>query len=247
MGPYMNFQADSIHGVLFPVPGQHQDDALKLWGSVFPNDSPDGFQRATSSPSLNSSASGEREGFNTTINAQVGRIDLILTHPLPQVPVDPSPPRMGDIAGATARITDLMKRIILNMKVGRVAIVLDLAKSITPGSESEVLLQSLPNFPFPDNVSDVNLQFNSRRSFETVPDLLMNRLCTLATGQVGFVINPQIQGSSVMKMTPYVGLKIDVNSNGNFQFPAEVVGSIINELSAEVLAIAGEGVKRLLK
>jgi hypothetical protein len=40
----MDFQADSIQGVLFLAPGQRQEDALKLWGELFPNDSPDGFQ-----------------------------------------------------------------------------------------------------------------------------------------------------------------------------------------------------------
>ena len=97
MEPVMDFHADSVQGVLFLLPGHAQDDALKLWNHLFPGDSPDGFQRATVSPMLSSSASGVRDGFQTNINAQVGRVDIVLTQPPIGISPQSGPPRIEDI------------------------------------------------------------------------------------------------------------------------------------------------------
>lgn len=241
----MEFQADSIQGVLFFVPGQPQGDALKLWGELFPGDSPDGFQRVTTSPALNSSAHGDRQGFQTTVNSQVGRVDIVIAHSPQPLPAEAGPPRIADVPAGVAKVVDLLKKLSATTKVFRAAIVLDLAKTVMAGDESSEILKNLPNYPFPANVSDVSLQFNSRITFNFAPDFQMNRLCAWTSGQVGFVMNPQMQGPNFMVMTPYVGLKIDVNSAPQMPLPSDSINHVIDELSSEVLAIAAEGVGRL--
>jgi hypothetical protein len=240
----MDFQADSIQGVLFLAPGQRQEDALKLWGELFPNDSPDGFQRFNNSPALNSSAHGDRQGFQINVNAQVGRIDVILAHSPQALPSDAGPPRIADVPAATAKVVELLKRLAANLKVIRTAVVLELAKTVARGGEAVEILNNLPGYPLPENVTDVNIQFNSRKSFAFDAEREMNRLCAWSSGQVGFIMNPQLQGRNLMMMTPFVGLKIDVNSVPQTPLSADVINQALDELAAEAVAIAAEGVAR---
>lgn len=243
----MDFAADSIQGVLFLSPSQHQDDALKLWDILFPNDPPDGFQRATpTSPALNSSAHGDRQGFQTTVNAQVGRIDLILAQS-PQVqPSDSGPPRIAEVHGAAIKAAEFLKRLARQLKAFRAAMVIDLSKTVQTGNEAAEIIGYLPGFPFPANVSDLGLQFNSRKSFQFSTDFEMNRMCTWSSGQVGFVKGPNMQPSSMVVLTPYVGLKIDVNSAPQLPLPFDKIPTAIDELTTEALAIESEGVTRLI-
>ncbi|MGQ2940285.1 hypothetical protein [Blastomonas fulva] len=243
----MEFQADSIQGVLFLMPNQQQGDALQLWGNLFPSDSPDEFQRATNSPALNSSAGGERGGVHVTLNAQVGRIDLIFSQPPASGSIDAGPPRISDIAGSVAKVVELLKKLGSESRVIRAAIVLDLAKTVAPGDEASEVLQNLPGFPFPANVSDVNLQFNSRKMFDFSQDFLMNRLCLIVSGQVGFVIGQTMPNPSTMKMVPYVGFKVDINSAPQMTLPQGSLDVVIDELALEALALANEGIGRLIK
>lgn len=236
----MDFQANSIKGALFFVPGQPQGDALKLWGELFPGDSPDGFRRVTAtSPALNSSAYGDRQGFQTTIDVQVGRVDVVIAHSRPPLSTESGPPRIADVAAGIAKVVDLLKRLSATTKVIRTGIVLELAKTVMAGDESSEILKNLPDYPFPANASDVNLQFNSRRGFNFSPDFQMNRLCTWTSGQMGFVVNSQIRD-----LAPFVSFMIDVNSAPQMHLPLDIVNNAIDELLSEALAIAAEGIGR---
>ncbi|KGB51732.1 hypothetical protein FG91_04096 [Sphingopyxis sp. LC81] len=242
----MKFEADSIQGVLFVATGQHQEDALQLWGSLFPDDAPDGFQRAVSSPSLLSTAQGDRDGLLTIIKAQVGRIDISVVQSPPEGASDlVGPPRIADIAGGAAKVSELVKRIAGRSKVFRAAVVLDLAKTVEAGAEAAEILKCVPDFPFPNNAIDVSLQFNSRKNFEFSSDFEMNRLCAWNAGQVGFIQGPDAQPQA-MVMTPYVGFRIDVNSAPQVPLPFDAIDQAIDDLVAEALAIADAGVNRFL-
>ncbi len=240
----MDLQADSVQGVLFLTPGQQQDDALKLWEHLFPGDSPDGFQRANPSPSLLSTALGERTGHRVMVNAQVGRIDIILNQSPAIVDLSGSPPRIADVPAAARRMGELMKLMAGRLKVLRIALVLDLAKTVSPGVETAELLHFLPGYPFPKNVTDVSVQFNSRKTFESVPNIDMNRLCVWTTGQIGFIQSQPVQGTGMMIMSPVVNVRVDVNSAPEARPPVDSVTPIIDEILAESLEIYAEGLKR---
>jgi hypothetical protein len=242
----MNLDADGIQGVLFLPPGQHQDDAIQVWGQLFPNDNPDGFQKASASPSLASTATGERDSYNVAINAQVGRIDIVLSSPPGSMVPTSGPPRISDVRAAASHMAELMKRLVARIQAVRVALILDLAKTVARGSEGRELMNLLPGFPFPNNSTDIGVQFNSRRPFDAAPDIPMNRLCGWSSGQYGFIQSPQISSGALI-VSPFVGVKIDVNSAPEFRVPTEKLSSMIDDLLAEAVCIYSDGSERLIK
>jgi len=141
-------------------------------------------------------------------------------------------------------LSEQLSWLASGLRVVRAAIVFELAKTVSKGSESSEILKNLPGYPLPENATDVNVQFNSRKNFAFSEDREMNRLCAWSSGQVGFIMNPQLQGSNVMMMTPFVGFKIDVNSAPQMPLPPDGVHQAIDELAAEALAIASEGITR---
>ena len=243
----MILNADSIQGVLFTVQGTDQDDALKLWEMLFPNDQPDGFQRATSSPNLQSTASGERGGHNILITSQVGRVDLVVAPPAPS-PVEDiisGVPRISDVTGAAEKVAVYMKQLAVRLAVSRIALVLDTAVTVPYNGEGSALAALLSGVPLPTNATEVVFQFNARRNFDTSPEVIMNRLCTWSSGQVGFIQGgPGVHLNRTVKMSPFVGLKIDINSAAETRITAEKCSSAIDELCVEALLIHNQGLAR---
>jgi hypothetical protein len=245
----MDLQADSVQGVLFLIPGQQQEDALKLWAHLFKDDGPDGFQRAGASPSLGSNAWGERWGYRVGISAQVGRIDLFLNQPpAVNVGVVSGPSRIIDVPTAAKRLSKIMKELTEHLKVVRLGLVLDLAKAVDRGSEGVELRRLLPEFPFPLNSTDIVLQFNSRRAFVAAPDIEMNRLCVWTMGQAGFMPNlfasgPNLfaQGPSMVVLSPFLSVKVDVNTAPEMHPSADCIQPMIDEMLRECLKISHEG------
>jgi hypothetical protein len=240
----MDLQADSVQGVLFLTPGQPQVDALKLWDRLFPGDSPDGFQRASPSPSLESSAAGERKGHRVAVSTQVGRIDLTITKAGLNTP-EKGPPRVSDVLGAAERMAGLLKAMAKGNGVVRIALVVELGKTVPRGSEGKELLQLLKGFPFPANAMDIVVQFNSRTTSKVEPLVEINRLCTFSSGHAGFVTNSPGVGSGVVLMTYYVGLKIDVNTAPETRFSGHNVDSIVDNLLSESRSIYQNGLTPL--
>lgn len=242
----MDLKADSVQGVLFLTPGQQQVSAHQLWERVIPGDSPDNFQRAVNSPNLMSTASGERDGRYMTIAVQVGRIDITLSAPMTRVDsTSVFPPRIDDVQSAAERIAKLMKSCSDGSNIIRLAIVLDLAKTVTNGTESTELSRYLPNVSLPPGAIDVNIQFNVRGEFPSLPGAQMNRLCSWNAGQLGFFQAFPIHGSNLVVTSGFVGVKIDVNSAPEVLPPAGKAGDLIEDLLRESLAIYLQGSSRL--
>lgn len=242
----MDWQADSIQGVIFVAPGEAQQDAISLWGTVFDGDSPDGFQKATASPTVVTHATGLRDGNPITLTSQLGRIDII-AGPGPTVTPAPNspPPRIENVPAVATRVTDYLRRLAKTCRPIRAALVLDLGLSIQRGRESEELRAALPGV-FPVGAVEPHLQFNVPRPFETLPDLQMNRLCTYTGGEMGFIMmgSPPALGGGPIATTPFIGLKVDVNSAGDNRIPTGKADDVISELLSEALAIREQQIAR---
>ncbi len=244
----MGFEADGIQGVLFFHPSHHQPDAREYWSKLFPEQDADGYQKAaTNSPTLASTAHGQIDGLLIRITAQVGRLDLVASAPQELAAPSSQPPRLVNWDGATRLVAQLLKRIAAEARVFRAAMVIDLGQNLNPGQESAQILNCLPGFPFPSNVSDVSMQFNVPKPFSRSPDFQMNRLCSLAAGQLALVAqlagNPQ--PGQPMMMSSFLGLKVDVNSEPRVPLAPDLVDAAIDELAEEALAISRDGVGRL--
>lgn len=246
----MNWEADSVQAVILTQPGVHQDDALKLWSKIFPGDSPDGFQKATtSSPSLMSTASGERNGYAIALNAQVGRITVNVTpsQSIMQTVSPASPPRISDVVTVTHRVADYVRRLIIGENPNRIAIILDLATTYVQGDDRAVFVEALPQIPVPENAQEPTFQINVRRNFTCYSTLRMNRICNWTTGSVGFVqAFPGMQTPTNMMMTPFLGFKIDCNSAPEDRIPEGFGESVIAEVAAEALNLYYGGYGYLL-
>jgi hypothetical protein len=246
----MKWEADGIQAVIFTPPGVHQNDAITQWGSLFPGDSPDSFQKAAaSSPTLNSAASGEREGYAVSLNVQVGRIDLNVgpTVGIIHAATPESPPRMSDVRDVVHKTAALANRIIAAVQPIRIAIVLDLAVTVPYGNELATFVEALPEIPLPAAALEPTFQLNVRRPFNADPSIRMNRLCYWTTGTVGFM--QAFQGPkavSNVQMTPFVGYKIDCNTAPEDRIASGTGDVLMAEAVAEALALYEGGYSRLL-
>jgi hypothetical protein len=242
----MDWQADSIQGVIFVAPGEAQEDAISLWGTVFGGESPDGFQKVTASPTVVTHATGLRDGNPITLMSQLGRID-ILAGPGPAVAPAPNspPPRIDDVPTVASRVTDYLMRLTKTCRPIRAALVLDLSSNVERGRESDRLQTALPGV-FPVGATEPHFQFNVPRPFEALPDLQMNRLCTYTGGEMGFIMmgSPPALGGGPIATTPYIGLRIDVNSAADNRIPTGKADEVILELLREALIIRDEQISR---
>lgn len=243
----MDFQADSVQGVIFVAQGQQQGDAQDIWEQVFAGDRPDGYQRPLASPTLTSNANGLRGGYNVNIIAQVGRIDITLATQIDPASNLNGPPRIADIQAAVKFVANLLQTISAKANPVRVAIVLDMAITVSHGTDSTKLREILGKFPLPENSTDIALQFNSRKVLDRPDGAALNRMCLWNSGQMGFLQsnNPHgALGGGIMMMSSFVGMKVDVNTLQEFRVTAENVSGLIEEISKEVIAIGEEGLGR---
>jgi hypothetical protein len=242
----MNLQADSVQAVIFLMAGAPQEDALKIWERIFPGDSPDGFNRNNAAPTLQSTASGERDGHNFTVLSQVGRVDIILG-PKQSGGVMPlgAPPRIQDIHSAVPAMVNIWKRVLPSVKASRLAFVLDFSQSVAAGEEAKGMSELIPVIPLPENSTDVIFQFNQRRMFGCVPDLMMNRLCTWSMGMVHmFSVGVGGRSGAPTMASPFIGFKIDLSTPQESTLSGTSLTEIADELVSEAQAIFNEGFGR---
>ncbi|MFC7611652.1 hypothetical protein [Teichococcus aestuarii] len=232
--------------MIFVLPGNEQADAPKIWERLFPGDAPDGYQRAkANTPTLISSASGQRGNYTWTVNSQVGRIDIICQSSIQPQPGGPVP-RIVDISDAAFTLCGMMKKLNQGTKIARLAMVFELSKSVSPGTEGKELRKMLSVFPFPETVTDVSMQFNVRKHFVSSPATQMNRLCAWANGQLAFIGGPGMPFGAPLPMIPFVGCKVDVNTAPETHPPEDKLEAILDELVSEGLQICADGAARLL-
>lgn len=244
----MNLKADSVQAVLFVAPGANQEDASKLWGHIFPGDTPDGYNRNNSNPALQSTATGVREGYSFSLSAQVGRIDLVLTAASAGGFISAvAPPRLPDVNVAATTAIRFLKQLGAASRPVRLALVVDLADTVGQGTEAVSLQAIAPSVPFPPGATDLLYQVNLARKFESVPNLKMNRLMTLTTGFYQLLSGVAgFRGVPSLTPTPYVGVKIDVNTGQETAVDSDQMLAVADELLAESKLIYDEGIVRLI-
>lgn len=244
----MPLEADAIQGVLFLSPGQQQADAQEIWSNLFPSQGPDSFHSVSTSPALNSFASGPYNGHRLTVNVQVGLVAVALNPNMPEMISAPGMSRIADVDTSVHTIAHLLKKLRHGRSITRCALVLNLATTVGAEEQESAMRSALPGFPFPDGATDIVAQFNLRRPFSHNPSLQMNRLCTWNSGQAGFV---QLQGAPGQQIpfmnsmiTSFVGLKIDVNTAPEGQLDSEDFEQVISDLASEAIEIYRQGMKR---
>tara|TARA_R110000824_G_scaffold19504_2_gene75407 strand:+ start:7340 stop:8074 length:735 start_codon:yes stop_codon:yes gene_type:complete len=233
----MNWKADTVLGVLFTPPGQKQPSSLELWSELFPNDTPDQFQKSNPTPNLHSNASGIRDGFTVTIDSQTGRTQIVLGSA--NSPMIQEPPRIDNVEEAIIRLKELMSVLARKLDTVRLALVVDCSETVQDSDLSQRFRNELPHANLPENTIDPVYQFNVRKPFDFDNSVVMNRLCTWNTGHQGFVLGnlPPIFDPSQINMKPFIGFKIDVNSHGE---PLKIMQNeekILAELCNEAIAI----------
>ena len=243
----MDFAADSIHGVLFVEPGSIQNDALHLWDVLYPGERPTAFQLNPSTPALQSSASAERNGISVNIVTQVGRIELIMVGiPDTDAGVPTTVPRITNYETAMAVAVKQLQTLADSHQVTRVSTVLDLGKTVHPGSEVDEIHKIIGRDVFPAGMGDLIFQMNSRRQFDTIPSLTMNRLCTCSSGIAGvFNTQPGLTVPIPVATSPYVGVKLDINSDPQQRLTKSSVNEAIHEVGQEALRIGRHGLSVL--
>ena len=243
----MKLKADTVQGVVFTNPRATQIDAMALWAQLFPGDTPDGFQRNVNAPNLLSTASGERNGYNLTVNSQVGRVDLVIGPSVSTLGiVSPSePPRIDDIEGATIHLTDLQKRIADLCTAIRLSVVLDTGVTVARGEEANAVQELLEGVAIPSGAVNVNFQFNVPVMSESVSGLPINRHCLFNSGEVGFFqAAPTPVGiPQRVNTTPFVGIKADVNTHPRNSIPPGSYAAVIDELAAHAVKVVRNGMK----
>jgi len=239
----MHWQADSVKAVIFTAPYGPHRDASELWVDAFPGDSPDGYQRNPSAPNLQSSASGERHGFVINIAAQIGQIAVTANPVFRQVPGlmtgAVTPPRIVEVAQAIHIVVDAMKRLVTFSQATRIAVALELAKTVPSTVTSEMFAEELPGVPFPRGSIEPSFQFNSQTPLANAPHITINRVCVWSSAQVGF-FGGNVPGAqnAPLTMTNYIGFNIDVNSHPSQNLFGINVAESFDSLRVEALGIA---------
>jgi hypothetical protein len=242
----MTWRSDLIQAVIFPQPGQSQPEALKLWTSIFGDRGPDNFQRASSSPQSQTTASGKIDEFSWTIASQLGRIDVYCqaapvdgTNELPEV----TPPQIENYADVCKKVSFVASKVAAQTNVARLAIALQLSEHVDVGKEA-ILVAEKTGIAFPNDSLDPIYQFNVRSPFKTFPTVQMNRLCTFSAGLYQLVAVGQI-GTPVpvaMASKPFVSFKIDVNTMVGTEISTLDPALLLEELTSEAIRISEKGV-----
>ncbi len=244
----MQWEADYVQAAAFLPPTGVHADAIGIWGRIFPGDTPDGFQKAAASPNLLSTASGERNGLQVAVNAQIGRIDLNINPGSTVVAARHGgsvPPRIADVPRAVATAAEYLK---IMTKIGgaiRLALILDLAQTIPRNADAQAFAEAVPGVFMPEGALDTVYQFNARKTSYVSDAVELNRLFTVSAGDVGFVSGANVgaQQGNVIKMSRYLGFKIDVNTVAETRPTAALMDAQIDELANEALQIYSKGLE----
>lgn len=236
----MALEADTVQSVVFVEASQPQDDALRLWQAIFPDDSPDGYQKATALPTLMSTASGIRENVSVHLAVQVGRIDVAC---LPSG--NPSlhngkvrSAKIADMRAASATLERLVRRLVEKIEATRMAVVIDTSATVDTSGPTDILKGLLPSVRLPENSSDVIFQLNVRKYLPSV-EIEINRLCTWSTGEVQF-ISAGTGGLPPIVRNPIVSMKADVNTVPEVRLSREQTIAVVPFLVEEALSLVSE-------
>jgi hypothetical protein len=242
----MTWEADGIVGVIFVAPQSKQEDANVYWEMLFPGVLPNSVQR--NGPNLQSIATGQIEQKLYAISVQVGRIDFsvsaVRAGPPPK---DGTIPRIVDLAGQTIEIGQFMKRVASNVAAIRLAIVPELSRTVSAGEEFAAMRQELRALPLPAEGSDLTFSLNVRM---TSGPIVLNRLLNWTAGHIGYLETPIVPGvpmpATPLLLSPFIGLKIDVNTIPEQALDGLDVGDVIDRICAEAVTLAAEGLPRLM-
>ncbi len=219
--------------------------ADELWRSV--TDTPPlSFQRTPGMPSI-SNTSGTIGAFGAVLQLQPGRAAIILT-PRP----DQSPavsPVIEDAAEALDAGLPLARSLTTALQgVTRLAIVVDANHPAANAVEATASVKALIGFGVPDDVSDLSLQFNRRRSLTMGHDI--NRLCRWQTTtkqlfQFTAPASGLFPASTVAREEHFTGLFIDVNTVPGPEIASDTGNAIFGELADEVRLLLDDAYARL--
>lgn len=212
----MAWKADQLQGVIFPIPGSPQIDALGAW-KIITSDAPfDSFNRAVNTPFAQSQAEGSFGDYQLTVAAQLGRVTLVLSGKQPEQPTPTEPILVNDVDDAASVISRALRALLPSAPPVRISLVAMLNEIVSDHSVSARRLTELTGGVwFPDPAVDSIYQVNIRRVYSESSHI-MNRVVTwgAATLQtMSAIAGPQgfpnlVTGAE----TPVVTLKLDINS-----------------------------------
>jgi len=215
----MAWRTDSIQGVAFSQPTGALSDALSVWNLLFPDTTPDSFQKPPGQPAGPSTAGGPVAHGRLELTWQLGRIDFLLTRA--PGPIEAGPPEIENVPGALLDVAAYINALSEPIAPFRIAIIGNLSQQSSEDKLASVLSREAGSAEFPGGATDCIYQFNVRRKFAADESIEMNRVCTWATGiqqLIAFSIgqngdlatNPN--GPLTIQSIPTVNFKIDVNS-----------------------------------
>ena len=238
-------KADELQGILFPVGGSRQIDALEAWQIATDGKSPQGYQNPGPSPSSVSIANGELNGFKLAVRSMLGRIELNIS-PL-QSEDTAKPPLIENLrAGFDALLVPTF-RLLDKTKVTRTALVCSLMEFLNSDAEvSAKLTEATGGTWFPNPPLDAVYQFNVRRTFRHAPHQ-MNRIVTWSAGFIQRINFSALSGNLVsapsLEILPLMTFKVDVNSLTTVDV-SDVAKGMLEELREEMFAIIENGIER---
>lgn len=234
----MSWRTESIQAVAFVTPGVAQPDALKIWQTLFENDSPDSFQRPVGGPAAQSNAMGVRENFNVGIMSQLGRITVNLAGS--QASPSQGPPNLPDAGLASKKAAEFLVRVCSLGPVYRVGLAAGMTAQVSAAEAPKFISEMTGSVNFPNGSIDCIYQFNVRRPFESVGDFTMNRVRTWAMGEQQLLTintNPgspqatQVFSPVKIESIQIVNCRIDINSATIF---GAVIGDHVSGMAEEM-------------
>ncbi len=241
----MAWSVENLQFVLFHPPAESYD-AFQLWLDLFKS-SPDGYQRHPDPNVRMSTASGTHAGFNFQIQAQVGRIDMMI---LGQPSQTPFPVIQRDVA-AIPILKELAALLATSKNCIRLAFVSVLFENCSSLPEANKRFATLANQNgMPAGASDLMFGMNIRKQFTTA-GFVVNRLLrwsSLVKQLMQFQVGAGISEQLLPIEQPAVVLNIDVNTVvRSTPIKNAIVRDIVNTLFAEYEQLKEEGYAALVR
>ncbi len=235
--------SDSLNAVLFVQPslGQ-QPDAADVWPMLFDGEKPDAFQRTPGMPLPVTTASGQRDGANVQITAQVGRIDLVWT----RSPIDETgrPGQFADISGAINIAASALGRLTDGIEPARLGLAINTSSKIGNADPAAALSSLLERVYFPPTASDAIYRVNLQRDLPGMEEAKLNRLSTWLTGaHQMFSLNPGTPFPVVMETISYMAHNVDVNTIGQLTFDRMKPRDLIDVIKTEAIEVLSQGLR----
>ena len=240
----MIWQADSVQFVIFIGSGPVKP-ADELWRSIA-NTSPLSYQQTPGMPAF-SNASGILGAFGAVLQLQPGRAAIILTPRPDQSPA--TSPVVEDASDALSSGVPLARALAVALQsVTRLAIVVDANRPAADAADASASVRRLTGLNLPDDVSDLSIQLNRRRSLAT--GYVVNRLCRWQTTtkqllQFTAPASGIFPAPMVAREEHFAGLFIDVNTVSGQEIETQAADAIFGELADEVRLLLDGAYARL--